>query len=225
MAASRWNFLRQVAATLVGAILLGFVFGCASDEATHGSYRRMRPDQPRLVDTGTYFDGGLVAELSLEPISFHSAGNHDGDGDHSSGGRHRARRGGGFSGAGGSRGEHESYGDSALPGDAEDGAPTMRRPLGAAPTIELRAKFTNTTESPMLIAVTDVISGLGNFAVRPDRITLAPHSSAEIDVMPATYPDVIDELTVEVRVRHAGKNESRSLRLHSSAAADPTAKP
>ncbi len=85
--------------------------------------------------------------------------------------------------------------------------------LGAPPRIELRGKFTNHTSAPIVIAVTDVTSALGNFAIRPEKLTLAAGESADIDPLPALYPDPIDELTVDVRIRYAGKAESHSLRL------------
>jgi hypothetical protein len=94
-----------------------------------------------------------------------------------------------------------------------DESGTKRPAIGALPSLELRATFTNNTEGPLEIAVTDFVSPLGNFAVRPERLTLAPHQSAEINPMPAAYSDVITEITVEVRVRHAGKTESHSVRL------------
>ena len=186
------------------------VVGCASDEGRH-SHGRMRPNQPTLTDTAQFLDGTLKAELRLEPISFASDGGPGGSGDKGGGGKHRGRR-GGFAGGGGSRSPDEM--GSALPDDSGDGAPIPRPAMSALPSVELRAKFTNDSETPLVFAVTDVISGLGNFAVRPDRLSLAPHESGELEAMPATYPDVINELAVEIRVRHAGKNESRSLRLH-----------
>ena len=87
--------------------------------------------------------------------------------------------------------------------------------MGALPSLELGATFTNNTTDPLEIAVTDFVSPLGNFAVRPERLILAPHQSGAIDPMPAAYSDVITELTVEVSVRHAGKTETRSVRLRS----------
>lgn len=224
----------RISREIVGMRLVGFpalvlmataasafmVAGCASDGDGRHSRGRMRPNQPTLTDTAQFLDGTLKAELRLEPISFASDGGPGGNGDKGGGGKHRGRR-GGFAGGGGARSPEEMGG--TLPDDSGDGAPMPRPAMSAIPTVELRAKFTNDSEMPLVFAVTDVISGLGNFAVRPDRLSLAPHESGELEAMPATYPDVINELAVEIRVRHAGKNESRSLRLHGVSSPAPAA--
>jgi hypothetical protein len=161
----------------------------------------MRPRQPKLADSTRFFDGALSADVTLEQIVMRRE--HAGDGgDHSSGKSRRSRR-------------HDSSSamDDSPVGDLPDESGVTRRAMGALPTVELRAKFTNNTTSPIEFAVTDFVSPLGNFAVRPERLTLEPQQSGEIDPMPAAYSDSITELTVDVRVRHAGKTESRSLRL------------
>jgi hypothetical protein len=162
--------------------------------------------QPILKDSATFFDGAVSADISLQPIVFHLPRGEEGA-DGTSGG-HRSRgyghRGGGERGYGGSRN---------FDNDGEGGSAPMHRPLGAPPRIELRGKFTNHTSAAIVIAVTDVTSALGNFAIRPEKLTLAAGESAEIDPLPALYPDPIDELTVDVRIRYAGKAESHSLRL------------
>jgi hypothetical protein len=199
------------------------IAGCASsDNEGRRSHGRIRPNQPTLADATQFLDGTLKAELSLEPIAFHSDGEPGGGGDKGDkggkggSGRHRGRRGGGGSQS------PEDMAERAPTDDSGDESPAPRRAMSTIPTVELRAKFTNNSEIPLVFAVTDVISGLGNFAVRPDRLSLAPHQSGELEPMPAIYPDVINELAVEVRVRHAGRNESRSLRLHGAAAPAPT---
>lgn len=185
-----------------------FIAGCASpDRPEHEGRARPHVVQPTLKDSAMFFDGGVEAEISLQPIVFHlPRGEGDADGA-TSGHRSRGyggRRGGGDRGYGGSRN---------IDNDGESGPAPMHRPLGAPPRIELRGKFTNKTNAPIVIAVTDVTSALGNFAIRPEKLTLAPSESAEIDPLPALYPDPIDELTVDVRIRYAGKSENHSLRL------------
>ena len=162
--------------------------------------------QPTLKDAATFFDGAVSAEVSLQPIAFHSPGGQRGE-DGASGG-HRMRRSGGRGG-----GERGYGGSRGLDNDGESGSAPVRHPLGAPPRIELRGQFTNNTSGPIEIAVTDVVSALGNFAIRPEKMTIAAGQSAEIDPLPAVYPDPIDELTVDVRIRYAGKSENHSLRL------------
>jgi hypothetical protein len=199
---------------LLGAF---FIAGCASpDRPEHGGQGRPHVVQPVLRDSATFFDGAVTAEISLQPIVFHLPRGEEGGEGRSGGHRSRGfgRRGGGEGGYGGSR---------SFDNDSEGGPAPMHRPLGAPPRIELRGKFTNQTSAPIVIAVTDVTSALGNFAIRPEKLTLAAGESAEIDPLPALYPDPIDELTVDVRIRYAGKAENHSLRL--TPAPTPAAQP
>lgn len=198
---------KPIHAARAALLLLGVVFiaGCASDRAEHGHGRSM-VRQATLKDTATFFDGAITAEISLQPIVFHSP---EGEGEHGAGpGGHRGRR----SGIRGGGGERE-YASRGFENEDSDSPAPVRRPIGSPPRIELRGKFTNTTNAPIQIAVPDVLSALGNFAIRPEILTLPAGGSAEIDPLPSAYSESIDELSVDVRIRYAGKSETHSLRL------------
>ena len=193
---------------------LGFsvlLSACASaDHDGRRSGGRGRPVQPRLAESTTFFDGVLRADVSLEPITFGKPGDERVGPGGGPGGRHRRNRGGGYPDGGG---RPEDFGGGDDRGDSAEDAPMRRIPIGAPPTMELRAKFTNNSEAPVEFAVPDFVSPLGNYAVRPEKLTLAPHAIAELDPMPAVYPDTVTELTVNIRVRMIGKSDSKSVTL------------
>lgn len=100
-------------------------------------------------------------------------------------------------------------------GDDEEGARPAMRPGGRAlmPRMVLRVTVTNRSEQPMDIAVTDVVSALGNFAVRPERLSLAPGEEATLDPFLSPFPDNFAELVVELRLRRGTERETQTVRL------------
>lgn len=191
----------RVALLISGLVVLA---GCASDRPEHGPGGRPLVRQANLKDTATFFDGAVTAEISLQAIDFHSPNGEDGRGGGTGG--HRSRH-------SGHRGGGGAYSPPSPESDGDDSPAPVRRPIGPPPRIELRGKFTNTTNAPIQIAVRDVVSALGNFAIRPEVLSIPAGATAEIDPLPSAYSETIDELSVDVRVRYNGKSESHTLRL------------
>ena len=79
------------------------------------------------------------------------------------------------------------------------------------PPVTLRVAFENKTTEPMDIQITEVNSELGNFAVRPDKLTLAPGQAGKLDPMISQLGVTSDEIPLKVEVRQAGKKESKIL--------------
>lgn len=79
------------------------------------------------------------------------------------------------------------------------------------PPVTLRVAFENKTAAPMEIQVTEVNSELGNFAVRPEKLTLAPGQSGKLDPMISQLGVTSDEIPLKVEVRIAGKKESKII--------------
>lgn len=77
------------------------------------------------------------------------------------------------------------------------------------PPVTLRVAFENRATEPMEIQITEVNSELGNFAVRPDKLTLAPGQAGKLDPMISQLGVTSDEIPLKVEIRHAGKKESR----------------
>jgi hypothetical protein len=77
------------------------------------------------------------------------------------------------------------------------------------PPVTLRVAFENKTTEPMEIEITEVNSELGNFAVRPPKLTLAPGQSGKLDPMISQLGVTSDEIPLKIEVRQAGKKESK----------------
>jgi hypothetical protein len=85
-----------------------------------------------------------------------------------------------------------------------------RRAAGSPmPPVTLRVAFENKSAEPMEIEVTEVNSYLGNFAVRPPKLTLPPGETGVLDPMISQLGVSSDEIQLKLEVRHGGKKESQ----------------
>lgn len=85
-----------------------------------------------------------------------------------------------------------------------------RRAAGSPmPPVTLRVAFENKGTEPMELEVTEVNSYLGNFAVRPPKLTLAPGEKGVLDPMISQLGVTSDEIQLKLEVRYAGKKESQ----------------
>jgi len=84
----------------------------------------------------------------------------------------------------------------------------MRRAQGSPmPPVTLRVLLENKGTEPMEVEVTEVNSDLGNFAVRPRSLTLAPGEKGVLDPMISQLGVTSDEIPLKLAVRVAGKKE------------------
>lgn len=149
-----------------------------------------------MQGTALFRDGTLRAEASVSRLV---AGRRpDGAGGVGPGPRGGGRHRGGDSG--GTDGERAERRGRGLP-----------RLAGAALT--LRVKFENLSTEPIEVQILDVSSELGSFAVRPERLLVAPGQTSEVDPMVSQLGVVAAELPVTVVVRTAGKTETQVLRV------------
>lgn len=87
-----------------------------------------------------------------------------------------------------------------------------RRAQGSPmPPVTLRVAFENKGSSPLEIEVTDVNSELGNFAVRPPKLTIAPGEKGLLEPMVSQLGVSSDEIPLQVSVRYAGKKETQVI--------------
>jgi hypothetical protein len=94
-----------------------------------------------------------------------------------------------------------------------------RRAAGSPmPPVTLRVEFENRTSLPMEIEVTEVNSELGNFAVRPPKLTLAPGAKGSLDPMVSQLGVTSDEIPLKVAVRTGGHKESQVIAVKNALA-------
>jgi len=87
-----------------------------------------------------------------------------------------------------------------------------RRAAGSPmPPVTLRVAFENKSSEPLEIEVTEVNSYLGNFAVRPPKLTLAPGAQGALDPMISQLGVTSDEIQLKLEVRQGGKKEQQVM--------------
>lgn len=160
------------------------------------------PPPVAMTATGSFFDGQLLADLSLA----------------------RGRVGQPRAAGRGDRPPRE-YAPMLRPhavGETPPGVelgprgPTagmMNRPGG--PALTLRLRLTNRGPEPIEATILECSSTLGDFAVRPERVQLAPGQSTDLDPMVSQLGVVAAKIDVLVRLQVAGKKESQTLTLQS----------
>lgn len=87
-----------------------------------------------------------------------------------------------------------------------------RRAQGSPmPPVTLRVQFENRGTAPIELEVTEVNSELGNFAVRPSKLTIAPGEKGTLDPMVSQLGVTSDDIPVRIAVRLAGKKETQII--------------
>ncbi|MFM7752276.1 MAG: hypothetical protein ACKPB0_17860 [Opitutaceae bacterium] len=83
-----------------------------------------------------------------------------------------------------------------------------RRAAGSPmPPVTLKVAFENRGKDAIEIEVLEVNSDLGNFAVRPPRLTIPAGGSASLDPMISQLGVTSDEIPLKLAVRSGGKRE------------------
>jgi hypothetical protein len=149
-----------------------------------------------MQGSADFFDGDIVATVTV------SRGIGRGQGGGTGGNS------GGAKGGRGSRGGHGG-GRSGPPPDTTGMDPEQaiayqnaRMALGSPmPPVTTRLKLENRSKETVEIEILEVNSDLGNFAVRPAKISIAPGQTAEPDPMISQLGVTSDEIPVKVTLR------------------------
>jgi hypothetical protein len=83
------------------------------------------------------------------------------------------------------------------------------------PPVTLRVQLENHGTEPLEVEVTEVNSDLGNFAARPEKLTIAPGASGALDPMISQLGVSSDEIPVKLTVRAAGRTETQTITVKS----------
>jgi hypothetical protein len=101
-----------------------------------------------------------------------------------------------------------------------------RRAESPIPPIVLWLKLTSAASDPLNVEIVDFNSDLGNFAVQPEQVALAPGQSVEPEPMISRLGVTSLEIPVTVTLRLKGKSETHVLTLRPVASANkPPATP
>jgi hypothetical protein len=88
------------------------------------------------------------------------------------------------------------------------------------PPVILRLELKNQGTAPIEVEILEVNSDLGNFAVKPDTLKLPPGEPTEPEPMNSQLGVTSDEIPVKVRLKYAGKVDSKTIVVKSLFTAD-----
>lgn len=83
------------------------------------------------------------------------------------------------------------------------------------PPVILRLGLKSHATAPFDVEILEINSDLGNFAVRPEKLTLAPDEPSGPDPMNSQLGVTSDEIPVKVAIRANGKTESKTIMVKS----------
>lgn len=210
---------------LVLAASIFTLAGCNSAPETRDlmaeEARAQHEDRPIAMKGEASFDGGKLDVVATVARGFQRIGKNPGGGPggHGRSGERRHWGGGHDTDA-----FSEDY--SFYEGDSDEQQKEAmkeyvrqamaRRAAGSPmPPVTLRVSFENKGTEPMVVVPTDVNSDLGNFAVRPDKLTLAPGQTGELDPMISQLGVTNDIIPLTISVRVGGKSETQVIQVKS----------
>jgi hypothetical protein len=214
MTQDRFSRLRSsFAAAATTALLVAaglFAAGCGGGPRMSPSLAAASAPRPvAMQGEAKYFDGQILATVSV------SRG---------------FERGGGRGGRGGRR-NYDQLEESDLPDpDEKDYAESISKIMqlqirgSPLPPVTLRLALSNPTPQPIDVEISEVNSDLGNFAVQPEKLTVAAGKSAEPYPMNSQLGLIGDNLPVKVALRIGDKTESQIIIVKSLFNPDGTRK-
>lgn len=208
------SFPRSAPRGLASVLLLLLTLaaaGCASGPDQRPAAKHGGPPSaplPTLTGKQTFFEGQVVAEVKIGTMAgFKRAAAKSGE---SAPEPRRSRRGGGGMGGGG-----RPPGGEREPGES-GGAPrpaALRRGGPSGPPVMIHVRFTNSGAEAIELRVADFLSPLGNFVAHPEKLTLAPGASAELEPMSSGLAGQLASGEVTLKLQLAGKTETKTVTL------------
>lgn len=223
--------------TAIPFALLLALAGCSSDggpgeQGGAATGPRRKPPTP-MAGHESFFDGQILAEISVGTEGLPQGGPGDGGGNRSGG--NRMGGGGGrlnIAGSGGAVGGNISGGIPFGGGregrgrrgeDGEGGGSPGPRPmLGAmGRPVMIHLRFTNQGAATVTLTIDDFVSPLGNFAVRPEKLVLEAGQSLETEPMTSQLAGEFSETDVTLVLRLGPKAGKKTFTLHAVPAPAP----
>jgi hypothetical protein len=208
-------FPRLGSVALLAGVLLGGA-GCGSqggprdlmlEEAKAGPIER----PVAMKGEATFLDGKLAAVATVsrgfDRPGRGGRGGRGGPGAYEDGGRRRRRDDdNAFSDVYYLGGETEEEQKEAME-DYIRQAKARRAAGSPMPPVTLRVQFKNNGTEPIELEVTEVNSDLGNFAVRPPKLTIAPGETGTLEPMISQLGVTSDEIPLKLALRSGAKKE------------------
>jgi hypothetical protein len=214
--------LRLASMSLAAALALG---GSACQSRPPRGSGSQAIHIPIMEASGKFFDNQLTADIRFGRAQFPDghgrSGGSEGNGPRGDGRSPRGGGGGfgmsggmgptGMGGGGLGGGRHEGRGDR----DSDGGLPPTASHVRTEnnPAVQLHLTLTNHGTQPLEVEVLEFSSLLGNFAVNPAKVTIAPEATATFEPMTSRLGIPQGDLPLKVRLRKAGKTEEQTLSL------------
>jgi hypothetical protein len=99
----------------------------------------------------------------------------------------------------------------------EEGAPAMGPRvgmMGGGRPVMIHLRFTNQGAAAVTLTIDDFVSPLGSFAVRPEKLDLAPGQSLETEPMTSQLAGMFAETDATLVLRIGTQTEKKTFRLH-----------
>ena len=209
---------------------LSLVAGCSSEPkpGPDGETGVPRKKFIPLAGREDFFDGQILAEIhvgtegmpEVRPGDGGGGNRQGGGGGGGGGGRRRGGGGqmnmaGGAGGYGGNIAGNMPFGEGG--GRAREGGmgsgPRLGGMVGGGRPVMIHLRFTNRTDATVDLYINDFVSPLGNFAVRPEKLTLEPGQSLETEPMTSQLAGAFTEAMATLVLRVNGKVETKVLPL------------
>jgi hypothetical protein len=198
-----------------------FAAGCGSDPrpGPRGGATPPRRLFTPMAGQESFYDGKIQAEIHIGTEGMPEPQRGEG------GGERRGGPGGGRRGGGGGGRMRMAGGPGGFGGDVsgsvpfgEGGRRTFNGPRpgamgGGGRPVLIHLRFTNRTEAPLELTVSDFVSPLGNFVVRPEKLKLEPGESLEVEPMTSQLAGAFTETTATLALRLDGQAEKKAFPL------------
>jgi len=209
-----------ISASLFAAFALFLVAGCTSRPREYvPAIDPKAPPPPSMQGYADFFDGKLLVEASLghgfrlRPGVMKNYG-----------GRNRL---GGTHDLDASDDDESAFGDVYYinsDDDTENQSFLPRMSNSTLPPVALRVRVTNQMQQPVEIQFLECNSLLGNFAVQPEKVTIAAGATGSPDPMTSLLGVTSDEIQLKIGLNVGGIKETKILTLHTIKTAPPPAK-
>jgi hypothetical protein len=196
--------LRTLLSLLITATALLFAGGCTSQRDYVPDTDPKAPPAPAMQGYGEFFDGKLMVEASLGRGFRMRPGKMK---DYM-GRSHGKRGGGGVVEIDDSSGEiyYEDQGEMQ-----QHFIPRMSS--STLPPVALRVRVTNQTQQPVDVVFLECNSVLGNFAVRPEKLTIAVGETGAPDPMTSLLGVAGNEIQLKIGLKMGDAKETQTIVL------------
>lgn len=203
---------------------------CATSRSTRQKFlERVPPPQPLLKATATYGDGAVLAQAWLgSSVRLRKPGEGGPDGDRRGGGEgHLRRPPRGAMSADSAENPFDESGedrDRYSKEEIDEMYGKVNYQYILPPRLALTLSFVNQSKQTLTLTVTEVNSVMGNFAPRPETLTLGPGQEGSVDPMLSSFDNNFEQLDVTLGMRLGGRTEEKVLHLRRAEEAPPAAR-